>query len=107
MRWVEPVPTPAVPVRLRPARIAVPAPYLPLYAYLDGRFADRVVLTFREIEDLLGFSLPEPAGVQQEWWGNGGLTSGPTSHSCSWTQASRTATPNLPAKTVTFERRAA
>ena len=29
--------------------------------YLEDRHADRVVLTFKEIEDLLGFALPEDA----------------------------------------------
>jgi hypothetical protein len=35
--------------------------YVSLYKYLDGRFADRVVLKFTEIEDLLGFALPDLA----------------------------------------------
>jgi hypothetical protein len=39
-----------------------------LYKYLRDRYANRVVLTFAEIEDLLGFSLPVDARVQQMWW---------------------------------------
>ena len=39
-----------------------------LYNYLRDRYANRVVLTFAEIEDLLGFALPEPARNQREWW---------------------------------------
>ena len=33
---------------------AVPAEYLPLHKYLDGRYADTVVLTFSEVEDIIG-----------------------------------------------------
>ncbi len=35
-----------------------------LYKYLSERYAQRVVLKFSEIEDLLGFSLPEQARRQ-------------------------------------------
>jgi hypothetical protein len=31
------------------------------------------VLTFGQIEDLLGFALPAPARVQRDWWGNSDL----------------------------------
>jgi hypothetical protein len=40
--------------------IDVPGEYRPLHKYLDGRYADTVVLRFAEIEDLLGFALPDP-----------------------------------------------
>src|SRR3979490_2618339 len=42
--------------------------YLLLYKYLENRYANTVVLTFAEIEDLLGFTLPDQARVQREWW---------------------------------------
>ena len=42
--------------------------YVLLYKYLENRYADTVVLTFAEIEDLLGFPLPEQARLQREWW---------------------------------------
>ena len=35
-----------------------------LYKYLSERYANRVVLTFSQIEDLLGFSLPDQARRQ-------------------------------------------
>ena len=35
--------------------------YRLLYKYLHDRFADRVVLTFSEIESLIGFALPAAA----------------------------------------------
>lgn len=85
---------------------AVPAEYLPLHKYLDDRFADTVVLTFGEIEDLLGSALPEPARLEQAWWMNADPDSAPSPQSRSWTQASRTAKPNLQAQIVVFERTA-
>jgi hypothetical protein len=60
------------------------------------------VLTFEQVEALLGFALPEAAWSEQGWW-----TSAAASvdrHSDAWTVARRTATPNLSARTVTFER---
>ena len=35
---------------------------------LVNRYANTVVLTFAEIEDLLGFTLPDPARLHSEWW---------------------------------------
>jgi len=85
---------------------AVPAEYRALHKYLDDRYADTVVLTFAQIEDLLGFTLPDPARLDQEWWANlDADADGTPSPQCrSWAQASRTAKPNLRAQTVVFER---
>jgi hypothetical protein len=83
----------------------MPGKYKLLYQYLENRYANTVVLTFAQIEDLLGFTLPDSAHVQHEWWGNedpNDTTRPPQSRS--WTLASRTATPNLQAQTVVFER---
>jgi len=90
-----------------PNPVAVPAEYLSLHKYLDDRYANTVVLTFAEIEDLLGFTLPDLARLQQAWWANGDADSTPSAQSRSWTQASRTAKPNLLARTVVFERASA
>lgn len=79
--------------------------YQRLYVYLRDRYANCVVLTFAQIEDLLGFVLPEPARREAEWWGLGDASSAPHSEqSASWTLASRTATVNLAAQRVVFER---
>jgi hypothetical protein len=78
--------------------------YLLLYHYLEKRYAQTVVLTFGEIEDLLGFTLPDPARHQREWWANTDPRSEPLGYSDSWILASRTATPNLLAGNVAFER---
>ena len=74
--------------------------YLGLHLYLQRRHADSVILTLSEIEDLLGFTLPEQAR-RLEWWRDGETSD---CHSDSWILASRTAVPNLLAKTVVFER---
>ena len=79
----------------------VPRDYLPLYAYLEHRFAIHVVLTFEQVEALLGFALPAPAYTNSEWWTAGVPRQ---QYSSAWIGAGRTATPNIPAKTVTFVR---
>ena len=78
--------------------------YLLLFNYLDARYANKVVLTFAEIEDLLGFALPARARLHQEWWTKTEIDVAGYTHSDCWTLASRTATPNLLAQTVVFER---
>src|SRR5688572_2255640 len=78
--------------------------YRLIYKYLRDRFADRIVLTFSEMEDLLGFSLPESARLDKEWWGVAAGAADRTAQSDSWTLAGRTATVNLSAQNVLFER---
>lgn len=78
--------------------------YQLLYKYLDDRYANTVVLTFAEIEDLLGSTLPDQARRQPEWWTRTATGGHQLNHSDSWTLANRTARPNLLAQTVVFER---
>jgi hypothetical protein len=78
--------------------------YLLLHKYLDERYATTVVLTFGEIEDLLGFSLPDQARLSQEWWTDADSRGPDANYSDSWTLARRTAMPNLSSHTVVFER---
>jgi hypothetical protein len=80
----------------------VPAEYASLHTYLDRRYASTVVLTFEQMEALLGFSLPASAGTELDWWTGAAIHA--DRHSAAWTGAGRTATPNLSARTVTFER---
>ena len=75
-----------------------------LYEYLEHRYADVTVLTFAQIEDLLGFGLPQLARTYDAWWTPGATNEEGTPHADAWTLAGRTATPNLQARTVTFER---
>jgi hypothetical protein len=76
--------------------------YALLHTYLEHRFADTVFLTFAQIEDIIGFPLPEQALMQPEWWT--GATTGGSHHSDAWTLAKRSAAPTLGARTVSFQR---
>jgi hypothetical protein len=78
--------------------------YQGLYTYLHERFANRLVLTFSEIEDLLGFSLPEAASRDSAWWRLSETTVVASAQSNAWALAGRTATVNLSARCVVFER---
>jgi hypothetical protein len=82
----------------------VPAEYHPLYKYLDGRYADTVVLTFADLEALLGFALPEAARLEPAWWSNDESSDAGSPQSGAWIHANRTARPNLPARIVFFDR---
>jgi len=86
----------------QPAPPHVAAHYLALYTYLERRYASNVVLTFEQMEALLGFALPARASTERDWWTS--PTSDGDQHSEAWSVAQRTATPNLSARTVAFER---
>jgi hypothetical protein len=79
----------------------VPAEYLSLYKYLEHRYASMVVLTFEQIETLLGHALPALASTEPDWWT---AVAASKAHSSAWTGAGRSAVPNLLARTVAFER---
>jgi hypothetical protein len=83
---------------------AMSGKYELLYKYLQNRYANRVVLTFAEIEDLLGFALPGQARLHREWWTDAETDVAGSPHSDSWILARRTAVPNMLARTVAFER---
>ncbi len=87
----------------RETRPAVPSAYMPLYTYLNRRYAETVVLTFEQIEALLGFAPPAPAFADPLWW-----TTAPGEmndrHSVAWDAAGRRAAPHMSSRTVTFER---
>jgi hypothetical protein len=89
-----------VPPERPPSR--VPPDYLSLYTYLEHRYASSVVLTFEQIESLLGFALPVPARTERDWWTAGAARA--DRYADAWIGAGRTAMPNLPARTVTFDR---
>ena len=96
-----------VPVSLRiapadEARPPVPAAYMPLYTYLDRRYAVTVVLTFEQIEALLGFTPPSRAFADAEWWT--GPSGANDRHTAAWIAARRSAAPQLSARIVAFER---
>lgn len=78
--------------------------YASLQKYLTARYASVVVLTFGEIEDLIGFALPTAARAEQDWWAPATPGASASTQSQAWTLARRTATANLRAETVSFER---
>ena len=78
--------------------------YRLLYEYLENRYANTVVLTFEQIEALLGFNLPDLARTDQAWWTTVDMSIAEVRCSDAWTLARRTARPNLFAQTVVFER---
>jgi hypothetical protein len=73
-----------------------------LQQHLEGRYADTVVLSMGQIEDLLGFALPAHARTDPDWWTNAGGDLAPQSDA--WRSAHRTARPNLKAGNVVFDR---
>jgi len=77
--------------------------YRLLHKYLKDRFADRLVLTFSQIQDIMGGNLPGPAWVEPDWWATAPVGARST-QSDAWTCAGRTATVNVPARCVVFER---
>lgn len=78
--------------------------YRLLYRYLKNRYADTVVLSFVQIESLLGFSLPDQARLDKQWWTNAEVTAAGADYADSWILARRVATPNLLARNVAFVR---
>lgn len=56
--------------------------YVSLTRYLDAQEGGYVPMTFENIEDVLGFELPESARRHQAWWANQGR-----GHSLSWLSA--------------------
>ena len=106
-RWQRQV-TPAEP---EAAAHVVPRPqrrmagtYHALHTYLDRRYADMAVLTFDQIESLLGFALPDQARTDDGWWAGRGTDAGASGYADAWRLAGRTATPNFLAGVVAFER---
>jgi hypothetical protein len=85
-------------------RVRVAAEYLPLHKYLAGRYADTLVLTFTDIEALLGFPLPDVARRLAEWWSNADAGDGSSPQCAAWIGAGRTAKPNVRASNVVFAR---
>ena len=74
--------------------------YDPLYQYLKSTKQLNVTLTYKEVEEILGFNLPNSAYQHQAWW------DGASQHTQSkaWSTAFYTAKPNLKEKKVEFTR---
>ena len=79
-------------------------PNVQFFEYLENRYASMVVLTFAQIESLLGSTLPAAALVDNEWWTGAEVDVGQPKCSDCWLLARRSAVPNLSARIVRFAR---
>ena len=78
--------------------------YDPLFHHLANHpTTPHVIMTFDEIESVLGFSLPDSARNFPEWWGNEDPKTTRDVQSLAWTLNDRTAEPDLNLKKVRFK----
>jgi hypothetical protein len=76
--------------------------YEPLRKWLTRASGDRVRLSFREIESILGFRLPDSARALAQWWAN---TRGSHVQAGAWMEAGwRARHIDVPGEEVSFER---
>lgn len=74
--------------------------YDPLYRFLTADAALPLTLSFAQIEQILGFSLPASAQKHSAWWAT--ETKPTHSHSLAWRMAGLRAKPDLLRRRVTF-----
>ena len=67
-------------------RAAQRGKYAPLYQHLQMLSGDEWQATFEEIEQILGFDLPDSARIHRPWWANQGVRGG-HSHALAWEMA--------------------
>lgn len=76
--------------------------YQPLQEYLEKSNTAEITLTFTEIEEIIGNTLPDSARTKRQWWGNrnkGAL------QAISWIKAGYNVTKiNLEEKKITFSK---
>jgi hypothetical protein len=85
-----------------PQGLGMSKAFVGLYDHLRNRYADTVVLTFSQMEDVLGAPLPASARRDLAWWNS--ETAENFEHTNAWRLASRSAVANLMAQTVMFDR---
>jgi hypothetical protein len=61
--------------------------YSPLGIYLRNSKKENEILTFYEIEAILGFSLPHSAKIRRAWWGNENNKNTRHTHCREWMQS--------------------
>lgn len=59
--------------------------YYPLYRYLQQQESEKVIISFSQIEEIIGTALPNSAYKHQAWWGN--TRSGTYVQSAAWLEA--------------------
>ncbi|WP_066066183.1 DUF7662 domain-containing protein [Neobacillus soli] len=72
--------------------------YEPLYQFLKSKDSNRLVMTYKEVEDVLGFTLPPSASKYLAWWDSASQHT----QAYSWTKAGFKANPNLKDKKIEF-----
>jgi hypothetical protein len=78
--------------------------YAPLYQHLMQQTGNEWPATFRDIEILLGFRLPDSARIHRPWWSNQGERGG-HSHALAWEMAGwRTSQVDMVSERVVFVR---
>lgn len=83
--------------------VAARGKYAPLFLHLAALDGPRWRAAFRDVEAILGFSLPDSARIHRPWWSN--QTSGGHSHALAWHAAGwRTSAVDLAAESLVFER---
>lgn len=60
--------------------------YAPLFGYLKEFKGEQCQMSFEELENILGFGLPNSARIHRPWWANQGRRGG-HSHSLAWEMA--------------------
>ena len=79
--------------------------YRALYSHLCALPAQEWRPSFREVESVLGFSLPPSARLHRPWWANGSRGNG-HSHALAWTAAGwETRAVDMEAETLVFRRK--
>lgn len=106
--WHRPARSPAtfisvVPRAVNNNKVRVVPEYQTLFVYLDHQHASTVVLSFFEMESLMGRPLPLIARHDDGWWTAAATRS--SRQADAWMEAGRTAKPNFTSRTVVFERR--
>ena len=72
--------------------------YEPLQKYLKSENRKHIVMTFQEVEEVLGFKLPDSAYKYMAWWDE----SSQHTQAYSWTGAGYRSKPSLKEKKVEF-----
>jgi hypothetical protein len=76
--------------------------YAALAAYLEKQKTDLIALSFAQIEEIIGFALPDSAREHGVWWTN---SPSPGRHNQAWLGAGwETTNRNLKAQTISFQR---
>ena len=74
--------------------------YAPLHRHLAALTEDSWRASFRQLEEILNFPLPDSARLYPAWWSNGGVHS----HALAWVAAGFRVRPKMDHEAVVFER---